>query len=48
MKDRLRQAQQNFNYADDDYIDAAIFEMNAVNEKFRAMLREMSGERAQE
>ena len=39
MKDRLRQAQQNFNYADDDYIDAAIHELKAVEEKFRAMLR---------
>lgn len=45
MKDRLRQAEQNFNYADDDYIDAAIFEMNAVNEKFRAMLREKRREK---
>ena len=40
MKDRLRQAEQNFNYADDDYIDAAIHELKAVEEKFRAMLRE--------
>lgn len=39
---KLRQAEQNFNYADQDYIDAAIFEMNAVNEKFRAMLKEKS------
>lgn len=42
IKEQMRQAEQNFNYADDDYIDAAIFEMNAVNEKFRAMLREKS------
>lgn len=40
LKQKIRQAQQNFDYADQDYIDAAIFEMNAVNEKFRAMLRE--------
>lgn len=45
MKDRLRQAEQNFNYVDQEYIDAAIFEMNAVNEKFRAMLREKKKER---
>ena len=45
MKDRLRQAEQNFNYADDDYIDAAIMEMNTVNEKFRAMLREKRREK---
>lgn len=42
MKDRLRQAKQNFNYADQEYIDAAIYELKAVNEKFRAMLREKS------
>lgn len=42
LKEKLRQAQQNFDYADQDYIDAAIFEMNAVNEKFRAMLKEKS------
>lgn len=35
---QMRQAEQNFNYADQDYIDAAIHEMNAVNEKFRDML----------
>lgn len=45
MKDRLRQAEQNFNYADDDYIDDAIHELKAVEEKFRAMLREKKRER---
>lgn len=40
IKEQIRQAEQNFNYVDQEYIDAAIFEMNAVNEKFRAMLRE--------
>lgn len=39
-KDQIRQAEQNFNYADQEYIDVAIYELNAVNEKFRAMLRE--------
>ena len=45
IKEQMRQAQQNFNYADDDYIDAAIMEMNTVNEKFRAMLREKRREK---
>ena len=45
IRDQLRQAEQNFNYANDDYIDAAIMEMNTVNEKFRAMLREKKKER---
>lgn len=42
---KLRQAQQNFDYADQEYIDAAIHEMNATNEKFRAMLREKRREK---
>jgi len=45
IKEQMRQAEQNFNYVDQEYIDAAIFEMNAVNEKFRAMLREKKKER---
>lgn len=45
LRNQLRQAQQNLNYADDDYIDAAILEMNAANEKFRAMLREKRREK---
>lgn len=45
LKNQLRQAQQNFDYADQEYIDAAIYEMNAVNEKFRTMLREKKKER---
>lgn len=45
IRNQLRQAEQNFNYVDQEYIDAAIFEMNAVNEKFRAMLREKKKER---
>jgi len=40
LKQKLKQAQQNFNYADDDYIDAAIYELKATEEKFAAMLRE--------
>lgn len=45
IRDQLRQAEQNFNYVDQEYIDAAIYEMNAVNQKFRAMLREKKKER---
>lgn len=41
LKQKLRQAQQNFNYADPEYIDAAIYELKAVEEKFRAMIREV-------
>jgi len=40
IKDQIRQAEQNFNYVDQEYIDAAIHEMNVVNEKFAEMLRE--------
>ena len=45
LKNQLRQAQQNFNYVDQEYIDAAIHELKAVEEKFRAMLREKKKER---
>ena len=40
IKEELQQAEQNFNYVDQEYIDAAIHELKAVEEKFRAMLRE--------
>lgn len=42
---KLRQAEQNFNYADQKYIDAAIYELKATEEKFSAMLREKRGEK---
>ncbi|GMG96818.1 hypothetical protein [Tepidimicrobium xylanilyticum] len=45
LENQLRQAQQNFNYAGQEYLDAAIMEMNTVNEKFRAMLREKRREK---
>ena len=45
LKEKLRQAQQNFNYADQDHIDAAIYELKATEEKFSAMLREKRGEK---
>ena len=45
LRQQLRQAEQNFNYADDDYIDDAIHELKAVEEKFRAMLREKRREK---
>lgn len=40
LQEQLRQAEQNFNYADDEFIDAAIYELNAAEEKFSAILRE--------
>jgi len=45
IKEQMRQAEQNFNYAGQEYLDAAIYELNAVNEKFRAMLREKRREK---
>ncbi len=41
LKEKLEHALQNFNYADENYIDAAIYELNAAEEKFRAMIREV-------
>lgn len=45
LKEKLRQAEQNFNYADQEYIDAAIYELKATEEKLSAMLREKRGEK---
>ena len=39
----LRQAQQNFDYATEDYIDAAIYELNAAEEKLNLYMREVRG-----
>lgn len=41
LKENLRQAEQNFNYADPEFIDAAIYEMKAVDEKFNATVKEV-------
>lgn len=41
IQQELRQAEQNFNYADPEFIDAAIYEMKAVDEKFNAMVKEV-------
>lgn len=38
--DELQQAWQNFNYADDAHIDAAIYALKAVEEKLDAARRE--------
>lgn len=38
-------AEQNFDYANQEYIDAAIYELKAANEKFSAMLKEKRGEK---
>jgi hypothetical protein len=40
LKEKLRQAQQNFNYADENYLDAAIMELNAAEERLNARVRE--------
>ena len=45
LKEKLRQAEQNFNYADPEYVDAAIYELKATEEKFAAMLREKRREK---
>lgn len=45
IKEELQQAEQNFNYAGQEYLDAAIHELKAVEEKFRAILREKKKER---
>lgn len=39
-KQRLEQAEQNFNYADQNHIDAAVFELMAAEEKWDAIRRE--------
>jgi len=36
-------AEQDFNYAEKDYIDAAIYKLKAAYEKLNALLREMKG-----
>ena len=41
IQQELRQAEQNFNYADPEFIDAAIYEMKAVDEKFNATVKEV-------
>ena len=40
LKEKLRQAQQNFNYADPNYIDAAIMDLNAAEEKLNIYMKE--------
>lgn len=38
-EERLKQAQQNFNWADQDHIDAAIYELMAAEENMNALLK---------
>lgn len=45
LKEQIRQTEQNFNYVDQEYIDAAIYEMKAVQKKFAAMLKEKRKEK---
>ena len=41
IKEQMRQAEQNFNYADSEHVDAAIMDLNAAEERFRARVREV-------
>jgi len=45
LKEQLKQAEQNFDFADEFHVDAAIYELKAANEKFSAMLKEKRGEK---
>lgn len=40
---QLRQAEQNFNYADEFHVDEAIKQMNEAREKFTKMLEKKRG-----
>lgn len=39
-KEELRQAYQNFEYAEPNYIDIAIMQINVAERKYAALLRE--------
>ena len=41
LKEKLEHALQNFNYADSEHVDAAIMDLNAAEERFRARVREV-------
>jgi len=43
LKEELQQAEQNFNYADPRYVDAAIYRLKAAEEKINAALKELKG-----
>ena len=45
IQQELRQAKQNFDYAEDEFIDVAIYGLKAAEEKFSAMLREKRDEK---
>jgi uncharacterized protein YjbK len=40
--ERYKQAEQNFNYADPDYIDAAIYELKAAEEALKIATQKKS------
>ena len=45
IQQKARQAQQNFNHIDKEFVDVAIYELKAVEEKFNAILREKRSEK---
>ena len=45
LQQQLKQAEQNFDYADEFHVEAAMKQMNEVREKFSAMLKEKRGEK---
>lgn len=38
---KIKLAEQNFNYADENYIDAAIMDLNAAEERLNIFMKEM-------
>lgn len=41
VKQEVKQAQQNFDYAEPAYIDAAIYQLNAATYKFNQYIKEI-------
>lgn len=41
VQQELQQAEQNFNYADSEYIDSAIYQLKAIEEKYNALIKEV-------
>jgi len=42
-KTEVMQAEQNFNYATDEYIDAAVYKLKAAFERLNALIRDKKG-----
>ncbi|KXG78259.1 hypothetical protein [Thermotalea metallivorans] len=45
VMDQLKQAQQNFNYADLEHIDIAIYQLKAAEELLAATIKELKEKR---